>query len=213
MARVPGSRPIASTPSAARAGLRPVATSNRSAASVSPPASATVNRCPSCLTPVAAAPTITAMPSRPNTSASIAPASGSSMGSSRPAASTTVTCAPNLANTCESSAPIAPPPRTMSEPGTSSVSMASRLVQYGDWPRPSIGGMDGSVPDAITIERRARITRRSATDSTVISSGAVSRPRPRMNRPPLPVNRSTATLSSQLSVASSRICGRPAASR
>ena len=51
------------------------------------------------------------------------------------------------------------------------------------------------------MPRRAR----STWPPTVTSPGAVIRPWPRKNCPPLPVNRSTATLSSQSSVASTRI--------
>jgi hypothetical protein len=83
--------------------------------------------------------------------------------------------------------------------------MASRLVQYGVPARPGIGGVAGSVPVAITTPRRARKTRTPPTVSTVTSPGAVIRARPRAKWPPLPVNRSTAALSFQESVASSRI--------
>ena len=74
-------------------------------------------------------PVRTAMPSASNTSASNAPDSGSSGPMSRSPSSRTVTDEPNRAKTWANSTPIAPPPSTASEPGTSSVSMASRLVQ------------------------------------------------------------------------------------
>ena len=72
--------------------------------------------------------------------------SGSSIESSLGAASTTVTRLPNRANTWASSQPIAPPPSTISDSGSSLVSMASRFVQYGVPARPSIGGTAGAVP-------------------------------------------------------------------
>ena len=130
-----------------------------------------------------------------------APASGSSRASSRPAPSTTVTLVPKRAKTCESSAPIAPPPSTRSDAGTSVASIASRFVQNGVPARPGMGGMAGSVPVLMMIPRLARNT----WSPTVTSPGAVMTPWPRKNVPPLPVNRSTATLSSQSSVASARI--------
>ena len=117
-------------------------------------------------------PVRTSMPSRPKTSASSAPASGSSGGSRRPDPSITVTRAPNRAKTWDSSAPIAPPPSTRSDAGTSVASMASRLVQYGVPARPSMGGMDGWVPVLMMMARRAR----STSPPTVTSPGAVIRP-------------------------------------
>ena len=76
--------------------------------------------------------------------------------------------------------------------------MASRLVQYGVPARPSMGGTNGWVPVLMMIARRAR----STSPPTVTSPGPVIVPYPRNRVPPLLVNRSTATLSSQLSVAS-----------
>ena len=65
---------------------------------------------------------------------------------------------PNRAKTWPSSTPTDPPPSTTSEPGTRSVSMASRLVQNGVPARPGIGGTVGAVPVLMTIPRRARST-------------------------------------------------------
>ena len=64
--------------------------------------------------------------------------------------------------------------------------------------------MSGSVPALITMPRLARNTRGAAPSGpvTVTSPGAVIRPLPRANLPPLATNRFTATVSSQLSVAS-----------
>jgi hypothetical protein len=149
----------------------------------------------------AATPVRTPMPSRPNTSSISAPDSGSSAGSSWPSASTTVTADPKRENTWASSAPIAPPPRTISDRGTCSVSIAWWLVQYGVPARPGIGGIAGVVPVPMMIPRRARRT----SPPTVTSPGAVILPWPRKSWPPLPVNRSAATVSSQSSVASSLI--------
>ena len=69
------------------------------------------------------------MPSDPKTSANSCPASGSSGPTRQGPASSTVTSEPKRRNTWASSTPMAPPPSTASDPGTSSVSMASRLVQ------------------------------------------------------------------------------------
>ena len=146
------------------------------------------------------------MPSRAKTVASRSPASGSSSGSSRSAPSATVTSLPNRAKTWPSSTPIAPPPSTTRDPGTCSVSIASRLVQKGVPARPGIGGTAGAVPAAMTTARWARSTCSPPADrATVTSPGAVIRPRPRTRMPPLPVNRSAATVSCQSSVASLRI--------
>ena len=203
------SMPTAPTPTAARSVRRPVATSSASPVRSPPPSRVTVKPARSCRTPVACWPVCTAMPSRPNTPASRSPASGSSLGSSRPVFSTTVTWLPNRAKTWPSSTPTDPPPRITSEPGTRSASTASRLVQNGVPARPGIGGTAGAVPVLMTIPRRARRTTWSSPSgragATVTSPGAVIRPRPRTRIPPLPVNRSAATVSSQSSVASSRI--------
>src|SRR5918995_1544873 len=64
-----------------------------------------------------------------------------------------------------------------------------------------MGGMAGSVPVASTTARRAANVR----SPTATVPGATSRPAPRRKVPPLPSKRSTATRSSQLSVASSRM--------
>ena len=50
---------------------------------------------------------------------------------------------------------MAPPPSTMSEAGTSSVSMAWRLIQYGVAARPSMGGTKAVVPVFTTMAWRA----------------------------------------------------------
>src|ERR1022692_4649177 len=193
--------PTAPAPREARSTLRPVATSRRSPLTSGPWARLTVKASPSWLTCLAGEPVRTSMPSRPKTSAISAPASGSSCGSNWPAASTMVTRDPNRAKTCASSAPIAPPPSMTIDSGSSPVSITSWLVQYGVPASPGMGGMAGEVPVAMTIPRRAR----STSPLTVTSPGAVIRPYPRNSRPPLPVNRSAATVSSQLSVASARI--------
>ena len=149
------------------------------------------------------------MPSRANTAASRSLASGSSSGTSRSAPSATATRLPNRAKTCASSTPMAPPPRTTNDSGTCSASIASWLVQNGVPARPGIGGTAGALPAAMTMPSRARSTCASPAAPpagvTVTSPGAVIRPWPRTRMPPLPVNRSAATLSSQSSVASSRI--------
>ena len=146
------------------------------------------------------------MPSSANAFASSSLDSGSSAGTSRSACWTIVTLAPKRENTCASSQPTGPPPSTTSDPGTSSTATASRLVQYGVSASPSTGGTAGSVPVLSTTPRRAVNTCSVPSGvATVTSRGAVSLPQPRTKVPPALSNRSTATRSSQLSVASSRM--------
>jgi len=57
--------------------------------------------------------------------------------------------------------------------------------------------MAGSVPTAITTPLRARKVRAPLPVATVTSPGPLILPKPRTKWPPLPVNRSTATLSFQ----------------
>ena len=124
-------------------------------------------------------------------------ASGSSKDTSLGSASTTVTAAPKRANTWASSAPMAPPPSTISDSGTCSAWTISRFVQYGVPAKPGSGGIAGSVPQLITMPRRAAKTRVPCSVLTVTSPGPVIFPWPRTRWPPLPVNRSAATLSFQ----------------
>ena len=140
--------------------------------------------------------------SRPKTSAISAPDSGSSSGSSRPAPPTTVTLRSEAGEdlrqlradraAAEHDDRLPAPARSRSPRGWSSTACRAS---------PGMGGMSGAVPVAMTIPRRAR----STSPPTVTSPGAVIRPYPRNSVPPLPVNRSAATVSSQLSVASSLI--------
>src|ERR671919_1646354 len=212
-------RRVSSTPTAGRSARRPVATSSWAAARRVPSSRPTARRAPSRWTPLTRAEVRTATPSASNTSASSRPVSGSSPGTSRSSISTTVTATPKRANTWASSTPTGPPPSTISDEGSSLASIASRLVQYGtparsppaapwrrrpppdSWPRPGMGGMTAWVPVATTMPRWASIPR----SPTATRPGARIRPSPRRNRPPLASNRSTATRSSQSSVASSRM--------
>jgi hypothetical protein len=75
--------------------------------------------------------------------------------------------------------------------------MASRFVQYGSSFSPGIGGMTGTVPVAMTIPWLASIS----SSPTRTRPSPETTPSPRTNRPPLETKRSTAALSSQLSVA------------
>ncbi len=93
------------------------------------PSRVRANRRPSWPTDSMVAPVRTPMPSDRNTSANSSPDSGSSGPTRWGPASSTVTREPKRWNTWASSTPMAPPPMTASESGTSSVSMASRLVQ------------------------------------------------------------------------------------
>ena len=117
----------------------------------------------------------------------------------RSAISTMVTWAPKRAIAWPISTPMAPPPTTRSRSGTSSAATASRFVQCGT--SANMGGTQARAPAASTSARRAEIV--SPATSTV--AGPVTRARPRTKRPPLPSKRSTATVSSQKSVASSRM--------
>ena len=96
---------------------------------------------------------------------------------------------------------MAPPPRTTSDAGTSLVSIASWLVQYSTSASPGIGGIAACDPVATTIAVAAS----SSRSPTSTRPGPVTRPWPRMNRPPFDSKRSTATRSSQSSVASARM--------
>ena len=96
---------------------------------------------------------------------------------------------------------MAPPPSTTSDAGTDSAWIAPRLVQYGVPARPGIGGIDGADPVLTTSAREATYV----VPATSTLRGPTMRPRPRTSRPPLPVNRSAATVSSQVSVASARM--------
>ena len=164
-----------------------------------------MNRRPSWLIRSAGASVRTVMPEALNTRSISSLASGSSKDSSRGRASMTVTAAPKRAKTWASSAPVAPPPSTISDSGTCSAWTISRLVQYGAPARPSSGGMAGSVPVLITMPLRARNIRVPSAPVTVTWPAPVIFPCPRTRWPPLPINRSAATLSFQSSVASSRI--------
>ncbi len=195
------SSPREATFSWARSGRRPAATSSRSATTGSPAPRDTAKRWPSWWTESMVTPVRTSMPSSPNTSASNAPASGSSGPIRWGATSSTVTSAPKRRNTWASSTPMAPPPRTTSEAGTSSVSMASRLVQYGVPASPATGGIQARVPMLRTTPRSASMI----VSPTATRFGPSSRPQPRTRRPPLPSNRSAATVSSHESVASARM--------
>ena len=110
-----------------------------------------------------------------------------------------VTGAPKRAMTWPISRPTAPPPTTSNDPGTVSVAMASRFVQCGM--SANMGGTQARAPVARTSAVPAVIS----SPSTSTDEALVSRARPRMKCPPLPTKRSTATVSSQESVASSRM--------
>ncbi len=142
------------------------------------------------------------MPSRTNTSCRTALASGSSPSSSRSPCWTTVTCTPNRANTCANSHPIGPPPSTTSEPGSPVTCTASRLVQYGVSASPSTGGAAGRVPGLSTTPLLA--SNACSSPSLVVTTtrrAPSSRPTPCSTVAPAPSSRSTATRSSQWSVA------------
>ena len=160
-----------------------------------------MNRSSSYETREMVAPSSTCMPSRANTSATRAPASGSTGPSRCGPASITVTRTPKRARAWASSAPIGPPPMTPSVDGRVSIRSTSRLVQNGVSARPSIGGVAGRVPVLSTTPVAAS----NVSPSTATVRGPVSRPCPRTNRTPASSSRLTATVSSQSSVASSRI--------
>jgi hypothetical protein len=77
-------------------------------------------------------------------------------------------------------------------------SIASRLVQKLTSSSPSIGGLAGSLPVAMTTPRVAS----TRWPSTSTARGPTMRACPRRKIPPLPSKRSTAIWSSQFAVAS-----------
>jgi len=95
------------------------------------------------------------------------------------------------------------------EPGTSSASMAWRFVQYGVPSSPGIGGAQLRAPVLSTTALVAS----KACPSTTTRPGPSRCAHPRTNRAPRPVSRSTAAVSSQVSVASLRIRSATGASR
>ena len=141
------------------AGRRRRAASRRS--TVLPSASVTTTPSPPRATRSTPTPCCTVMPSRSKTSATTAPASGSSGISRCGAASTTVTWVPKRAKPWASSQPIAPPPMTTSDAGAAVVlqrsrgsSRPARPTPRGRSARPSIGGIAGAVP--VAMHDRAR---------------------------------------------------------
>ena len=114
--------------------------------------------------------------------------------SSRGAASTTVTLVPKRAKPCASSQPIAPPPSTTSDArrgvGLDRLAIGPhRAVHAADVARsasPSIGGIAGAVPVAITTRRRGVVSSPPSTRSRPSSSRPASRPAPRTKVPPWP---------------------------
>ena len=139
MVRPDSSTPSTPTPSPARSVRRPVATSTASAVTCAPasPDRVTVNRPPSCRTAAAVAPVRTSMPSRAKTSpeqlARLRLLGRDQVPGCPPARSPG-----HRTGRTPGSAPPRPARRrcTSSDPGTSVVSMASRLVQYGVPARP-----------------------------------------------------------------------------
>ena len=196
-----GSSPTVSRPSSLTRARRPTATSSSADRTDVPSSSLTSTPSPSRATCTAFAPSRSSAPSARSSAPTTSPASGSSGGSSRSVPSTTVTRDPKRANICASSRPIAPPPSTVSDSGAVRAAIASRLVQCGVSARPSIGGTTGTAPAATTTARPA--TKTSSPTRTRPGPSRVADPR--TSRPPLPSKRSTATVSSQSSVASCRM--------
>ena len=209
--RAPGSRPTLSRPTAARLGTRPAATSSFSPLTTLPSDSVTSTPSGLVRTPATDTPVRTGMPSRAKTSASRSPASGSSRPSNRGPVSITVTAVPKRAMPCASSQLMTPPPTTTIERGATRVLSRSRLVHstpstpVDSSPMPSIGGIAGAVPVAMTTPGAACVSPLTSTSRRPDSSRPASRPVPRMNLPPRFSSRSTATVSSQSSVASVRM--------
>ena len=141
------------------------------------------------------------MPVSANAFSSASAASGSSSTTSRSATSTSVTRTPKSAITCASSHPIAPPPITTRDDGSSVSFTASRLVQYGVSARPGMGGAEGAVPVLSTIPFVAVYV----VPPTSTRPSPPSTPWPRTKVAPASSRRFTATVSSQSSVASSRM--------
>jgi hypothetical protein len=94
---------------------------------------------------------------------------------------------------------------TTSDVGAAVAFSAPRLVQNGVSARPSIGGTAAVVPVLSTTPRDATTRSTPSFVSTSTVRFPASRPWPRMKRMPASSRRSTATVSSQLSVATSRM--------
>ena len=96
-------------------------------------------------------------PSCRNLPAMSSPTSGSSRGSTRASISITVTLLPRRENACPSSQPIGPAPRITSRAGNVSRPHTVSVVSGAASARPSIGGMTGSEPVAMSTARGASI--------------------------------------------------------
>ena len=92
------------------------------------------------------------MPSASSAFCSASPSGCGSRDSTWSAPSTSATEPPMRATACAISTPTGPPPSTSSRSGTSFRPVASRLVHTPSSSRsPSIGGITGSEPVAITM--------------------------------------------------------------
>ena len=179
--------PAASSARPSMFGLRPVAIRRSPPSIVSSPcgvAIVTATLSPARATFATLTPARTTTPSRANCSSTIAAHSGSSCASGA-AASSTVTFAPSRRCACASSSPTAPAPITMRCSNGRLRSNTVSLVRYGVSARPSIGGIAGVEPVAIT-KRRALMA--VAPTATVPASRKCAAPS--ITRTPRPAKRS-----------------------
>ena len=161
---------VISTPSCSRPrfstfGRRPVATSSRSASSVSPLERCTRTPFPAASTRSARAPRTTRIPSSSKRVHRRSPASESSRESRCSEGSTTVAAEPRRWKYCVSSTPTGPPPSTTRLSGGPSAHTASRLVQYSISSMPSIGrdrGRGAGRDDEVLVLELAAVGRYDA---------------------------------------------------
>jgi len=172
--------PVASSPSPSIRGLRPEATTRRSARTSAPSAKRTVTP-PSCRRRPwrCRPPRGQGDPVVLQGVATCPRAQVSCRGSGWPSGSASVTSQPSRASICASSTPTGPAPRTTAPAGTRVSVVASRLVQASTSVIPSSGGIAGAAPVAITT--RAVDSRRPSIST---APGPASRPRPRTTSMP-----------------------------
>ena len=127
-------------------------------------------------------------------------ANGSSRASRRSAASISVTCEPSVRQACAISTPTTPPPRIVRRPGGSFAVVASRLVQGFASLSPSIGGIAGPLPVAITTAWPAT----SVSSPTTTRRSPSSLPAPRKISTPRSSSHGSMWLSSRPWMISSR---------
>ena len=193
--------PTVSSPISSTRARRPVATSSRSPVTSSPSGKWSTNRpSESRSADDACSPRRSSIPSSRSAVATASPTDEASRGSSPGAPSHSVTSLPKRRKACDSSTPTGPPPSTTRLAGSSLNSVASRFVHTPSRSRrPSIGGITGDDPVAITIRSVSYTSLPTAT-----RPGPSILPSPRSRSMPLSSSQPTAPVSSQDEVMKSR---------